>query len=233
VQLRDYQQSIVGKVFDAWKDSDSVLVVLPTGGGKTQIFSEIVRQSLPKKSVVIAHREELIFQAKNRLESFGVPTAIEMAEMTAKGFENFFRGIGCVVSTVQTQCAGNNGGRMKNFMPEDFDQLIIDEAHHSVSPSYRRVINHYRGNTKLKVLGVTATPDRADEAALGQVYDSVICDYDIVDMIRDGWLVDVDQQMAVIEDLDFSNINTIAGDFNAGQLAAIAGRGVRYAAVGW
>jgi superfamily II DNA or RNA helicase len=217
--LRDYQATIVDKVFEAWQNSKSVLVVLPTGMGKTQIFSEIVRRTTPARSLVIAHREELIFQAKNRLELFGVPTAVEMADQSAEGFECFFRSIGCIVSTVQTQCAGKNGGRMTRFDPTDFAQLIIDEAHHSVSPSYRRVINHYQQNSGLKLLGVTATPDRADEAALGMVYESVVCDYDIVDAIRDGWLVDVDQQMAVIEDLDFSQIDTLAGDFNAGQLA--------------
>ena len=100
---------------------------------------------------------------------------------------------------------------MSKFDPQRFGVLIIDEAHHATSPSYRRVIDYYRTNPALKVLGVTATPDRADEEALGQVFQSVAFDYEVLDAIHDGWLVPIEQQMVHVEGLDYSSIRTTAG----------------------
>jgi superfamily II DNA or RNA helicase len=127
-----------------------------------------------------------------------------------------------IVSTIQTQCSGGDGGgRMSKFDPQRFGVLIIDEAHHATSPSYRRVIDYYRTNSALKVLGVTATPDRADEEALGQVFQSVAFDYEVLDAIHDAWLVPVAQQMVHIAGLDYSSIRTTAGDLNGADLAAV------------
>jgi superfamily II DNA or RNA helicase len=98
----------------------------------------------------------------------------------------------------------------------------VDEGHHSTSASYRRVLDWYTaGNPDLRVLGVTATPDRADEEALGQVYETVALDYEIEDAIRDGWLVPVTQQMVHVEGLDFSGCRTTAGDLNGADLAKV------------
>ena len=110
---------------------------------------------------------------------------------------------------------------MGKFDPMDFWVLIIDEAHHATSPSYRKVINYYRTNPKLKIIGFTATPDRSDEEALGQIFDVVAFDYEILDAIRDGWLVPIEQQMVSIESLDFSSVRTTAGDLNSADLAAV------------
>ena len=110
---------------------------------------------------------------------------------------------------------------MSKFDPQRFGVLIIDEAHHATSPTYRRVIDYYRTNPALKVLGVTATPDRADEEALGQVFQSVAFDYEVLDAIHDGWLVPIEQQMVHVEGLDYSSIRTTAGDLNGGDLAAV------------
>lgn len=89
------------------------------------------------------------------------------------------------------------------------------------APSFRKVLDYYRQNPSLKILGVTATPDRADEEALGQVFQSVAFDYEILDAINDGWLVPVEQQMVNIEGLDFSQVRTTAGDLNGADLAAV------------
>jgi len=76
-------------------------------------------------------------------------------------------------------------------------------------------------NPDMKLLGVTATPDRSDEEALGQVFGSVAFDYEVMDAIKDGWLVPVSQQMVTVGHLDLSNVRTTAGDLNAGDLAQI------------
>jgi len=98
---------------------------------------------------------------------------------------------------------------------------VIDEAHHSVAQSYKRVIKHYTANPALKVLGVTATPDRADQLALGQIFQTVAHQYEILNAIEDGWLVPIEQQRVNVRDLDFSHVRTTAGDLNGADLAAV------------
>ena len=111
---------------------------------------------------------------------------------------------------------------MTRFDPRMFGIIVVDEGHHGTSKSYRKVLDWYlNGNPAIKVLGVTATPDRADEEALSQVYESVAFDYEIEDAIRDGWLVPIQQQMVTVEGLDFSACRTTAGDLNGRDLAAV------------
>jgi len=218
--LRDYQERAVNAIEEEWKENDSTLLVCATGTGKTQIFSELIRRRQPQRAMILAHREELIWQAQKRLESLDIEAEVEMADF--KAGTKFWNMRPVVVSTIQTQCAGKNGStRMAKFNPEEFSLLIIDEAHHATAQSYRRVIDHYRQNPNLKVLGVTATPDRADEEALGKVFQTVAFDYEILDAIKDGWLVPIEQQMVEIESLDYSHIRTTAGDLNGADLAEV------------
>jgi superfamily II DNA or RNA helicase len=112
--------------------------------------------------------------------------------------------------------------RMQKFQPEDFCFLIIDEAHHSVAPSYARIIRYLRtGNPQLRILGPTATPDRADEQALGQVFESVAFEYNLPQPILDGWLTPIEQQLITVEGLNLANVRTLAGDLNEGDLEAV------------
>jgi superfamily II DNA or RNA helicase len=221
MNLRPYQSAASDAIFKEWLEHDSTLVVIPTGGGKTILFADVIRRVFPRRALVIAHREELIFQARDKIERVtGLKADVEMGDYRADG--GLFGSARVVVSTIQTQCSGGDGGgRMAKFDPQGFGVLIIDEAHHATSPSYRRVIDYYRTNPALKVLGVTATPDRADEEALGQVFESVAFDYEVLDAIHDGWLVPIEQQMVHVEGLDYSSIRTTAGDLNGGDLAGV------------
>ena len=100
--------------------------------------------------------------------------------------------------------------------------VLVHNCHHATARSYRDVINYYtQNNPDLKVLGVTATPDRADEQALGQLFNTVAFDYEILDAIQDGWLVPIKQQFVNINGLDFSNVRTTAGDLNGAELSAL------------
>ncbi len=217
--LRPYQQIAVEATFDEWLEHDSTLLVMPTGCGKTVVFSEIIRRMQPARALILAHRSELIAQAVKHVERIGLAAEVEMADMWAE--DHLWDQKPVVVSTVQTQIAGNGGGRMQRFDPNDFGLVICDEAHHFTAKSFTRVLDYYRQNPALKILGVTATPDRADEQALGQVFQSVAYDYEILDAIVDGWLVPIEQQMVTIEGLDFSAIRTTAGDLNGADLAAV------------
>lgn len=220
MQLRPYQLEAVDKTFAAWQQARAVLGVAATGTGKTIIVASILARH-PGRTMVLAHREELIFQAADKIKRVtGLEPDIEMAELRA-GEACLHGKAQVVISTVQTQTAGRNGGRMTRFDPQEFDLLVCDEAHHAVSDTWRRVIDHYRTNPGLRVLGVTATPDRADEEALGQVFEDVAFEYDIRFGINDGWLVPIVQRAVHVEGLDLSNVRTTAGDLNGADLARV------------
>lgn len=219
MELRPYQQEAVDNTLAEFEQNQAVLAVMATGLGKTVYFCHVAKAFLKRgKVLIIAHREELIFQAKDKVKRIlGIEPEIEMAGQWANC--GIWSGE-VIISTVQTQISGMEGnGRMSRFDPHQFALLIIDEAHHAVAPSYRKVIEHFKQNPNLKILGVTATPDRADELALGRIFQSVAYDYDIRDGIEDGWLVPITQLMIDVDTLDFSNVRTTAGDLNGKDLA--------------
>ncbi len=190
---------------------------------KTVMFADIIRRAFPRRSLVLAHRRELVYQARDKIAKMtGWRVDVEMGESRAE-MGCMFGGPRVVVSSIQTQASGGDGGgRMTRFDPRLFGVLVCDESHHSVSPQWRRVLDWFvQGNPDIRILGVTATPDRADEEALGQVYESVAFDYEVVNAIDDGWLVPVVQRMVHVEGLDFSGCRTTAGDLNGADLAKV------------
>jgi len=220
VILRPYQHNAVEAVHSEWKDHPATLVVLPTGCGKTVVFAHVIDQ-LPTRSIVVAHREELIHQAAAKIHAVtGEKPEIEMN--ISRADSHFFARSKCVVASIQTLLA-QDGARLKKFRPQDFGALIIDEAHHAVADGYGTVMEHFRQNPDLRILGVTATPDRADEQAMGKVFGSCAFEYSILDAINDGWLVPIVQKMIDVHGLDYSPARTTAGDLNGADLANIQG----------
>jgi superfamily II DNA or RNA helicase len=218
--LRDYQQETVAAVLKEWETVGSTLVSMPTGGGKTVTFAEIIRRSQPSRAMVLTHREEICFQNRETIERLtGLGVEIEMSILRSS--VNLFNRAPVVVATVQTLISGGAKKRMEIFNPDDFGVLVVDECHHGVAKSWKRVIDYFAQNKKLRIAGFTATPDRADEAALGRVFETVAIDLEILDLIERGWLVPVDQQLVEIEGLDFSAIRTTAGDLNGADLSAV------------
>lgn len=217
--LRNYQYDCVESVFREWEKVQATMAVLPTGSGKSVIFSEIVRRMHPKRSIVMAHRDELIHQAVGHIKRAGLTTEIEKA--CYKSVASSFGNESTIVASVQTLISGNQAKRMEKFKPHDFGCLVIDEGHHCAAKSYRDVIDYFKTNKDLKIFSCTATPDRADEKALGQIFESVAFKYEILDAIEDGWLVPIDQQMVKVGTMDFSHVKTTAGDLNGAELARV------------
>jgi len=225
MQLRDYQRDFHGAAMAALSNGKrSTLAVMPTGTGKTVCFATLAddwTRTHQKRALILAHREELIFQAAEKVKQIsGYHPDIEMGEMT--GNDSLFRGSRIIVSSVQTMCRPNRHAR---YNPEDFSLVIVDEAHHCCpkNKSYNSVINHFTQNPDCRLLGVTATPDRADEEALGQMFDSVCFELGILDAINAGWLVPIHQQFIHVEKLDLSEVKTSDGDFTDSDLSRVVG----------
>ena len=156
----------------------STLVVMATGTGKTVVMSDIARRwpRSRRRILMLAHREELIFQAADKFSRLcGEKVGIEMADSFVREWNEDRPRI--VVASVQTMNAGNRSPRYEKFDPFDFGLLFTDEAHHAPSPSYRRVYNWFDRNPEIVHVGVTATPDRTDQMALGTVFDTVAFKY--------------------------------------------------------
>ena len=141
----------------------AVLVVMPTGTGKTVLFAEISR--LAKGPVlVLAHRQELVEQAREKISLWcNDVVAVEMAQQ-----RGFTRPDGTrpkiAVASIQTLRQ-----RLKEVPRDAFKIVVVDEAHHATSDSYRAVLDHFDAY----LLGVTATPDRSDRVPLGEIFSAV------------------------------------------------------------
>lgn len=218
-RLRSYQTESADAIGEAWNAGKKcVLIVQATGTGKTEVFAEVIRRYSNGRSLVLAHRQELVDQAARRIaQRTGRNVSIERGDQWAPRHGE--RDVVC--ATVQSLIAGRaDNRRMTRFTPEHFDVVVIDEAHHAIANSYRYILEHF-AHDGAKILGVTATPDRADEEALGRVFEAVAYEYGLDRAIEDGWLCRVRQTCVQVCDLDLSNVHTTAGDLNQEALGFI------------
>ena len=156
---------------------------------------------------VLAGRQGLVTQFAERIKrTTGEEAEIEMGAIRSL----HSRWIVCSKDSL-------HAGRLKGIPHLKPSLVIVDEAHHAAADSYKKVLEHFG----TKTLGLTATPDRADEKALGAVFDEVAYQYEIDDGIRDGWLVPIKVFRCVVDSLDFSSVKTTAGDFNQAELDAL------------
>lgn len=210
MRLRPYQQEAREAVQAEWaKGRKRTLLVLPTGCGKTIVFSKIIEDQVRegKRVLVLAHRSELLEQASDKLKTAtGLGTALEKAENTSIG--SWYR---VVVGSVQTM---QRERRLSQFPPDWFDTIVVDEAHHAISDGYQRVLSYFEQSN---VLGVTATPDRGDMKNLGSYFDSLAYEYSLVQAIQEGYLSKI-KALTIPLSLDLSNVSMSAGDFKASDV---------------
>lgn len=211
MELRPYQQEAREAIFEQWDGGVlKTLLVLPTGCGKTIVFAKVTEDCVRRgdRVLILAHRGELLEQAADKIrQSTGLGCAVEKAEETCMG--SWFR---VVVGSVQTMMREKRLGQF----PEDYFQtIIIDEAHHCISDSYQKVLNHF---SSAKILGVTATPDRGDMKNLGSYFESLSYEYTLPKAIKEGYLSPI-KALTIPLKIDMTGVGVQAGDFKASDIS--------------
>lgn len=217
MKARPYQDECVTAVRQSYLHHQSVMAVMATGTGKTHVASMLCDRALKHGRILwLAHTRELVYQAAAKLAQVtGEEPAIEMAEATVNE-NSILHKARVVVASIQTMHR-----RYKKFRPDEFSLVVVDECHHAVSPSWFRVISYFKQSRTTYVLGLTATPDRADEKALGRVFDHVPYVYDIRRGIEDGYLVPIRQTQVECRSLDFSKVKANKRDLDERELAKV------------
>ncbi|HAP15097.1 MAG TPA: DEAD/DEAH box helicase, partial [Lactococcus sp.] len=212
MELRPYQIEANEKIQEQWASGvKNTLLVLPTGVGKTVTFSDLTRTlvSQGERVLIMAHRGELLNQAADKLYKVtGLRSAVEKADETAKN--SFFR---VTVGSVQTLMREK---RLKQFPPDYYDTIIVDEAHHVMANGYQNVLNYFSG---AKVLGVTATADRTDKKNLGQFFESLAYEYSLPEAIKNKYLSPM-KALTIPLKIDLSGVSMSAGDFKASDVGS-------------
>jgi superfamily II DNA or RNA helicase len=204
MELRPYQAAALEQITAlAHAGKRRILLVLPTGGGKTICFSELVRRSVVKqrRSMIIVHRRELVDQTVDKLGRFGVRAGVVMAS-DARADSS----APCQVCSIQTLAR-----RMNSLPPADL--IIVDEAHHCQSNSYREVLALY---PHAAIILVTATPWRQDRFGLSDACDAYIVAATPRDLMQIGALVPYDP--FAYDAPDLHDVGMVAGDFNQHDL---------------
>lgn len=178
--LYTYQEKDIQTIFDTIQcgENKNILYQLPTGGGKTVIFSEIARRFMEQcgqKTVILTHRKELCTQTSKALQSAGVKNKIINSTSG-----NFRSDCDCYVAMVETL---RNRIKSKLVKTDDVGLVIIDEAHHN---SFRKLMKSFKNAI---VIGVTATPFSSDVSKpMNKYYKSLITGENIADLIAQGFL---------------------------------------------
>lgn len=210
MELRPYQREAEAAILAEWDAGIlRTLLVLPTGCGKTIVFSKVIedRVRAGDRVLVLAHRGELLEQASDKLaQATGLRCATEKADESCLG--SWYR---VVVGSVQSLMREK---RLSRFAHDYFQTIVVDEAHHVLSDGYQRVLDHFG---QAKVLGVTATPDRGDMRNLGQCFQSLAYEYTLPKAIREGFLAPI-KALTIPLKLDLTGVGVQSGDFKPGDL---------------
>ena len=194
--LRPYQLQAIADLRAAWRERP--VLHIPTGGGKTVIACELIRSAVAKKRrvVFVAHRRGLVFQARDRLAQYGVEAGVIMASEPMTGHQ-------VQVASIQTLIR-------RRF---DADIIIVDEAHHATSATWKGVVARYP-----IVIGLTATPYRLDGAPLGDVFGRIVSGPTVSELVADGVLIN--PRIFAPPGPDLRGVHTRGGEYVPSELEA-------------
>ncbi|CAH2354435.1 putative ATP-dependent helicase Irc3p [[Candida] railenensis] len=219
--LRDYQEDCLTSVHNAIsRGVRRPAVVLATGGGKTVVFSHLIPQLEPytetqgSKTLVLAHKQELVYQAASKIASVNpnLKVAIDMHNM--KPTEDADVIVGSVPTLVRMS-------RLEKYDPAEFKTIILDECHHATAKSWAKILNYFSADHKqspIHVIGFTATMERADGSSLGKLFDEIVYERGLIEMVQNKELVDVKFSTLDVA-VDFSKVKTRLNDFDTKSLS--------------
>lgn len=251
ISLRPHQRHSVKKTFEAIAEGNKRhMVVLPVGSGKTFVFAHFglnVSSTVGKKILVLAHRRELLLQAKDtflhlddklriNLDCGQDQAIVEDSDVICASVSTLGRSGGIIDSFKEGDDMKYNfifdslteeekenvtflNARLARYNPKDFKVIIIDECHHVASPSYLKILYYFiRHNPNIQIFGCTATPYRTDNKSIFGILGEPVFHMDILDALSQGLLCGF-----VVESFetntDLSDIDSQNGDFNEEQLS--------------
>jgi superfamily II DNA or RNA helicase len=219
MKLRPYQRQGLESIQSGYADGVTrQLVAMPTGSGKTVLFASLPSLTgVPSGQImVLAHREELLDQAADKIRKWN-PTLTVSIEQAARFADSNADIIVASVATLGRKVSK----RRERFDWDKITTLVIDEAHHATASTYKTLLTEGgfldEKSTKL-LLGVTATPNRADGTPLAEVFEEIVFSYPLRQCIEDGWLSDL-TCFRVATKTCLDDVHTVAGDFNQGELS--------------
>lgn len=210
--LRPYQAEALDDVRDKFRSGVSrVLLVSPTGSGKTVMFSSVVSGAMRRGNrccLILTHRAEIVEQTSEALGALAVPRGLIVA------------GSRMTMEPVQIASVASLARRLDQC--DGFDLIVADEAHHIIANSWQRIIN---AMPRAKLLGTTATPERLDGHGLGDTFETMVVGPTTAELIEGGYLARY-AAFAPTEVPDLSRIGSRAGDFAVDQLSSVMARPV-------
>ena len=198
-ELYDYQEIALENILKSYRNGHKAcLLVSPTGSGKTVIFSAIAKRAKLKgnRVIICVHRQELLRQTCDTLKNFNVSYGVIASGVNPEPHQLI------QVASIQTLARRLNSVKTPTL-------LIIDEAHHSIAPTFKNVIAHFN----CKILGVTATPWRMNGEGLNKIFDTMIIGGTAEDLINRGRLCRP-VYYAPPQVADFEGVKTSMGDFD-------------------
>ena len=173
--LREYQKQAINNIRNHFvKGKKKILLVAPTGSGKTVIASSMLEQIIERGNfgLFVAHRRELVMQCSRKLSDFDIKHGVIMASKTPNHYADV------QIASIQTFTSRKD---RDDFIKPNANVIIIDEAHRSTSKSFKKLIEEY---PDAYVIGLTATPCRADGKGLGNIYQELVQAGNIKDLTR-------------------------------------------------
>ncbi|EDO14949.1 hypothetical protein Kpol_365p4 [Vanderwaltozyma polyspora DSM 70294] len=227
-KLRDYQQTAIDKCIESIDSGTRRIgVSMATGGGKTVIFSNLINQLKHRhiasqttdskfRSLILVHRKELALQAADVIKTFGDDDANVQIEMGK--FKCDVESSDVIIASVQSLIR-----RLDKYSADDINLIIIDEAHHAAAKTYINILKHFNTDvpeTKIPVVGFSATFERADNKSLSCAIDEIVYHRGIVEMIDENWLCEGKFTTVDIK-LELNDVESVGSDFKINQLSKV------------
>lgn len=217
MSLRPYQTECLQAILNEYQNGiHRQVVTIPTGTGKTVVLAHLPQVMHLGRMLLLVHRDELIYQSVDKMTYYnpGLTVTVEKAARHADPDADI------IVASVQSL----RSKRLAKFNPDDTHVVVVDECHHCTSNSFKNVLRHFgvlKGEGRITdklLVGFSATPKRSDNIGLEQIFDKIVFQRNIRDMVEENWLAEI-IAYRINTMSDISDISRRGGEFVDGHLA--------------